>query len=167
MKALMTERDTTEALVRKAQTGDQEAFDQLARRNRDRLLDSIRSWSRFQVGPPIDPDDVVQESMVRAYSSLSRFQWRDDDSFFRWLCGIAKKALSQAVQNSLRQARGDQRTDVRAEEPSPSKMLRREERFDRLESALLSNTSTADLTDEEREIFFRVVGAEDPMGEAG
>ncbi len=37
----------------------------------------------------------------------------------------------------------------------------------RLNAELLSNTSTANLTDEEREIFFRVVGAEDPMGEAG
>ncbi len=37
----------------------------------------------------------------------------------------------------------------------------------RLNAELVSNTSTANLTDEEREIFFRVVGAEDPMGEAG
>ncbi len=37
----------------------------------------------------------------------------------------------------------------------------------RLNAKLVSGTSTADLTDEEREIFFRVVRGKDPMGGAG
>ena len=37
----------------------------------------------------------------------------------------------------------------------------------RLNAELVSNTSTANLTDEEREIFFRVVGGGEQRGEAG
>ena len=37
----------------------------------------------------------------------------------------------------------------------------------RFKAELVAGTSTADLTAEEREVFFRVVGVEDPMGEAG
>ncbi len=58
---------------------------------------------------------------------------------------------------------------VPTEEPVVETMSDNEVRAElqRLNAELLCNTSTADLTDEEREIFFRVVGAEDPMGEAG
>ena len=58
---------------------------------------------------------------------------------------------------------------VPTEEPAVETMSDNEAQADlqRLNAELVSNTSTADLTDEEREIFFRVVGAEDPMGEAG
>ncbi len=58
---------------------------------------------------------------------------------------------------------------VPTEEPAVETMSDNEVRAElqRLNAELLSNTSTANLTDEEREIFFRVVGAEDPMGEAG
>ena len=55
------------------------------------------------------------------------------------------------------------------ERPAVENMSENEARAElqRLNAEILSGTSTADLTDEEREIFFRVVGAEDPMGEAG
>lgn len=132
----MTEHPSTQALVREARSGDRDAFEELARRHRDRLLEAIRSWSKFQVGPPVDAEDVVQESFLRAFGSLGGFEWQDEDAFFRWLCGIARRALAQAIKDSLRAARPDERLQAHSRDPSPSRALGREERFDRLEAAL-------------------------------
>jgi len=136
MKAAMNQKESIQTLVRRAQAGDREAFDGLVRALRDRLRASVESWARFQLGGHVEVDDVLQETFVRAYRSLGHFQWQGDDSFFRWLCGIARKALAQAVQDSLRAARERGGRLAPRSEPTPSRAARREERFDRLEEAL-------------------------------
>ena len=59
-------------LVGRAQRGEPEAFDLLARRYQNRLAKLV---SRY-VNDPADVLDVVQESLRRAYRALGRF--RDD-----------------------------------------------------------------------------------------
>ena len=100
MKDTMVEQDSTERLVERAKSGDKDAFDQLAERFRRRLGSSVEAWSKFQLGPKLDPDDTIQETFVRAHRALPRFEWDGDDSFFRWLCGIAKRALAQMAEDA-------------------------------------------------------------------
>ena len=96
MKVAMVEPDPdTEILVDKARRGDREAFDALALRFRSRLQDSIQSWARFRIEPPLEVEEVLQETFIRAFKSLKNFDWQEDDAFFRWLCGIAKRAVAQ------------------------------------------------------------------------
>ena len=136
MKALMVERDSTQHTVERARDGDRDAFDQLAEGCQDRLRVSIQSWSKFQLGPKVDAEDVIQETLLRAYRSLGNFEWRDDDSFFRWLCGIAKRTVAQAVQDARRTKTPASARGAPTSGPSPTKALRRHERFERLEAAL-------------------------------
>lgn len=136
MKDTMVEQDSTERLVERAKSGDRDAFDQLAERFRRRLGSSVEAWSRFQLGPKLDPEDTIQETFIRAHRALPRFEWDGDDSFFRWLCGIAKRALAQMAEDARKARPPSTAADVPVGTPSPSQILRRHERFDRLEAAV-------------------------------
>lgn len=139
MQALMVDRETTQWLVERARGGDREAFDLLAVRFQAQLRDSIRSWSRYRLGAPLDVEEVLQDTFVRAFSAIGRFEWQGDDSFFRWLCGIAKRAVAQAAQEA-RAAKLEERAGsagrIPAKGPTQSQAARRNERFDRLERSL-------------------------------
>lgn len=140
MQPAMMEHDNSRILVGRAQAGDRGAFDALVEKNRDRLRSRIESWARFQLGPRLDIDEVLQETFVRAFSALSRFEWQDENAFFRWLCGVGKKALAEVARTERRHAirRGAAVSVERvpSPDPAPSKTLQRGERFDRLEEAL-------------------------------
>jgi RNA polymerase sigma-70 factor (ECF subfamily) len=136
MKTLMIDQNATRNLVDRARNGEREAFDLLASAFGPRLRLSIQGWSKFQLGPKADADDVLQETFVRAYRGLPRFEWQDEDSFFRWLCGIAKHALAQAAQDARRVGQSVTSDPVQKSGASATRVLRRHERFDRLEAAL-------------------------------
>jgi RNA polymerase sigma-70 factor (ECF subfamily) len=136
MQALMEDQDQTLRLVAAAKRGDRKAFDRLAALFQDRVRTSVEGWTKFQLGPRVEIDEVLQETLVRAFRSLDRFQWDGEDSFFRWLCGIAKHALAQAIQDERKQRAAKRAPEAADAGPSRSKVLRREERLDRLEEAL-------------------------------
>lgn len=137
MIPLMTEHDPTRKLVERAREGDREAFDTLAEEFLGRLRASVRGWTRFQLGPRLDIEDVLQDTLVRAYHALGRFEWQDEDAFFRWLCGIAKRALAQAAQEARKGEVRAAHTRRNEDAPAPIQVLRRQERLDRLEAALM------------------------------
>ena len=71
-----------QALVRKAQTGDRLAFEELVRRyDRDVLRLALNLVHR-----PEDARDVYQEGFLRAYRNLHRFRF--ECSFYTWLYRI-------------------------------------------------------------------------------
>ena len=147
----MEDHDRIHDLIGRAQDSDQQAFDELTGLYRPRLKDSVQSWARFQLGPPVDVEDVLQSTMLRALKSLPRFVEDGQDSFFRWLCGIAKRALAQAVQDKRRDDQqrpvGSRIGGVEDSDPTQSTVMRREERFSRLESCL------KELPPEQREVL--------------
>ena len=147
MNALMDDQERTVILVDHAKAGDREAFDRLLARFQGRLRSTVESWSRFQLGAKIEVDDLLQESFVRAFRSLERFEWQGDDSFFRWLCGIVKRALAQAIQEQRTGHGTGNHSSVACSGPTQAKISRRVERFERLEEALQS------LTPEYREVL--------------
>ena len=143
----MTEETTTRALVARAQSGDRSAFDELAARYRDDLLRSARSRYRPADGLLSDPEDLVSETILRAFEGISSFQWTGKDSFSRWLFGICRNVRLTEIRRkrvtlSLNHARS-----AESEEPTPSRALGRRERFERLERAI------AELPDEYREVL--------------
>jgi RNA polymerase sigma-70 factor (ECF subfamily) len=131
------------ALVRKAQEGDRRAFDEIVGRYRSRLETQVRARLGERLRSLVEVDDVLQDVFTSAYSSISRFQWRDEESFYRWLGGIAEHLIwNQSQKKGLGQLRLER--EPPAGGVSPSRGLRREERFERLEKAL------EDLTPEQR-----------------
>jgi RNA polymerase sigma-70 factor (ECF subfamily) len=145
MQELNVTRDEFQAFLARAQGGEREASDRLLEEHRGRL----ETWVRRQIGARLrsraDAEDIVQDTFLRAFESIGRFSWTHDDSFFQWLCAIARHLIWNASQ------RGSSRELSLSIDPpqrgaAPSTAMRREERFDRLERAL------RDLRPEEREV---------------
>jgi RNA polymerase sigma-70 factor (ECF subfamily) len=142
MQRTMTEKSREKALVERAQQADRAAFDELTGSVGDALITRIRRRIGRELRPRLDPEDVLQETYLRAFRSIDTFQWKGERSFESWLYGIALNiilhtAREQGKRNVLRITREPQ-TDG----SSPSQRQRREERFDRLEAAV--NTLSTD-----------------------
>lgn len=78
----MSEREIDQALVERAQGGDQHAFDQLVTKYQRKLG---RLLSRF-IRDPAEVEDVAQEAFIKAYRALPSF--RGDSAFYTWLYRI-------------------------------------------------------------------------------
>ena len=79
----MNDRQIDQALVERAQKGEQKAFEMLMSKYQRRL---IRLISRF-VKDEHEVNDVAQEAMIRAYRALPNF--RGESAFYTWLYRIA------------------------------------------------------------------------------
>jgi RNA polymerase sigma-70 factor, ECF subfamily len=76
----------TTGMERRALSGDREAFDAMIGSSLQRL----RAVVRRMIGHPEDTEDVVQESLLRAWNGRTGF--RQDASFATWLCAIGARA---------------------------------------------------------------------------
>ena len=129
--------DAYHSLIQRALTGDREAFDELVRDHHSRIRAVLRKWR----GSVSDQDiaDVLGEAFLRAFGAMAGFDpraHRDPDAFFRWLSGIA---LNVARENAKREVR--RRCEPIEREPAESgvtqsRAMRRDERMERLQSAL-------------------------------
>jgi RNA polymerase sigma-70 factor (ECF subfamily) len=139
MQDLTLENPPMQELLDRARRGDREAFDAIVRRLRSRLQGSIEKWSRLRLGPHVDVEDVLQETFLRAYRSLDRFEHKDgagDETLVRWLAGIARHVLADLLRQAARGEATASSLEGAANGPSPSRLERREERLDRLQEAL-------------------------------
>ena len=101
-------------LVRQAQSGQQEAFEALVLRHGDRLHASLRQFGLT----PTETDDVAQETLLRAWRGLPRFEAKA--TFFTWLYRIAfNEAHRRLSRRPAEPPLGDQALDELAA-PGPS-----------------------------------------------
>ena len=89
-------RNGTDAIVAAATGGDRAAFSELARRHRREL----QAHCYRMLGSSEDPEDLVQETFLRAWRSRASF--RGDASFRAWLYRIATNACHDALQRRSR-----------------------------------------------------------------
>jgi RNA polymerase sigma-70 factor (ECF subfamily) len=135
MTALM-EPQETEALVRRAQHGDREAFDELVNVHARRLEALVHSRMGAHLKRVYEVDDVVQEVLVRSFAAMDRFRWEGDGSFMRWLGSIAEHVILKLAGRYEREHKLSILGDPPGTRVSPSRSLRREERFERLRQAV-------------------------------
>lgn len=134
---LMTESHTSKSgLVRRAKRGDREALGRLFEDCRPRLEALVKRISSERLKRGAGVDDVVQETFARACEAIVGFEWRDEDSFFRWLSVVARNVVLEAARREKMSWGLLAEEDRGSGELSQSRTLRREERFDRLEEAL-------------------------------
>ncbi len=93
---LPRERPELEELVRAAQAGDRQAFDELVRRT---YVDTYTLALRLTANEE-DAQDVVQESYLRAWRAIGRF--RGDAQFSTWMYRITANAAFTAVKRRRR-----------------------------------------------------------------
>ena len=121
-----------EGIVRRAARGDVRAHEIIYRAFSSPVYSMCLRFTRV----PAQAEDLLQDTQLRAFQLIQRFTWKGDDSFFRWLCIIAQHLIWNASQ---KRSLDDTQLVVEppAREVSPSKRMRRKERFDRLEESLL------------------------------
>ena len=134
----MANNPNTKALLEKARGGDRAAFEAAAAECRERLEGYVRTRLGSHLRPVVEVEDVVQETYAQAIASISRFEWRGEESFLRWLNRIAEHAILNLAKKQ--RARGGAvlfvEHDAPGGDPAPSRAMRREERRDRLQQAL-------------------------------
>jgi RNA polymerase sigma-70 factor, ECF subfamily len=85
-------------LVLRAQTGEQDAFDALVRKYRERVMKLSMRYTRNHA----DAEDAVQNAFLRAYAGLPQF--RGEASFYSWLHRIAINSAKTVVSLRTRDA---------------------------------------------------------------
>ena len=136
----------TRGLVERAQGGDRKAFEDLFRLHEERLQACVASRLGSNLRRKVTAEDVVQDTLLKAFQAMGSFRWQGEDSFFRWLASVAENViLYHARRDALSQKIVLPRRTSSVE--SPSKGLVRAERFDRLEAALKS------LPDDHRQVI--------------
>jgi RNA polymerase sigma-70 factor (ECF subfamily) len=132
----MTAPETTEALVQRAQEGDRDALGKLFEGLSPRLEAAISARMGEKLRGQVEPADILQETLGWATKAIGRFRWRGEDSFYRWLRGIAEHAILKAASGSKSPPILRLPEAVPGESVTASKAVRRQERFDRLQEAL-------------------------------
>jgi len=123
-------------LIERARQGEAGAFERLAEEHRGRIEALVRSRLGSRLLGQIGPEDVVQETLMRALKSLKSYAHEGADSFFRWLAGIAHHVILEAARRHDRELIVPLDADIPGAESSPSSAARRDERFERLQAAL-------------------------------
>ncbi|HEY3773154.1 MAG TPA: sigma-70 family RNA polymerase sigma factor [Solirubrobacteraceae bacterium] len=103
----MADASGERALVKRAQAGDEDAFEQIVVMHAERVYGALR---RFGLDPG-EADDVAQEVFLRAWRSIDRFQGRAQLS--TWLYRIA---FNEAQRRLARNASATLGTDPGGED---------------------------------------------------
>ncbi|GMW02708.1 MAG: RNA polymerase sigma factor [Candidatus Hydrogenedentota bacterium] len=129
-----------EFLVTQARQGDRWAFEKLVKRYERPLYNYLRRMT----GDPTDAEDVFQETFLKVYSHLNRFQ--EGRPFKPWLYRIATNTARDFLRHKRRRpqvslddedgARPSLLDTLAASLPSPSSLLASRENVERLEKAV-------------------------------
>ncbi len=139
--------DPTQFLIEKAREGDREAFEALVESHRERLAALVEPRVGKHLLGRVAVEDILQETLTRAFASMGGFQWRGPSSFLRWLRTIAERVILEEVRRQGKQGHVVELVrEPLGDGTSPSRQLRRDERFERLERVL------GDLSDDHREV---------------
>ncbi|MBI4583296.1 MAG: sigma-70 family RNA polymerase sigma factor [Planctomycetes bacterium] len=143
----MIDHSPTEHLLLKAQGGDRAAFDQLMKTFGPRLESLVRLRLGSELRARVEVDDILQETLVQAFRSINSLRKPNESAFFQWLAGIANHVIWNEARHQERRPAVPYEDKAAANDPTPSRILRRSERFDRLQEALNS------LSPEHREVI--------------
>jgi RNA polymerase sigma-70 factor, ECF subfamily len=137
-------------LVERARAGDRPAFDELALKFRPAITALIVRRLGGTLRQAASVEDVLQETMVRAFGSLDRFKWPEGEGesggagggdratpFLRWLGGIAVRIILEHARRLRRPSPIALDRDIPdGDDVSPGRALARRERLERFEAAL-------------------------------
>jgi RNA polymerase sigma-70 factor (ECF subfamily) len=135
MRELMKKPTTIANLVERAKTADQQAIQDLVVHFQPRLEGFVHSRMGHRMQLQTDAEDVVQETLAKAFQNIRQLNWQGEKAFFSWLVSIAENIILSASQKADRIPL-ELNPDAPDSEESPSKHLRRNERFERLEKAI-------------------------------
>ena len=130
-------------LIDRIKQGDREAFTPLFEKYRPRLAVLIHYRLGPQLRAKVDIDDILQETLLKAYKEFDHFSYRGPGSFLHWLSRIAEHVIADLARYYGRDMRraaeavpfrspsnpdGAEPVDIR----TPSRLLALDERLRRL-----------------------------------
>jgi RNA polymerase sigma-70 factor (ECF subfamily) len=123
-------------LMDRARTGDRAAFDELVAPLVPELRERIFAHMGERLRQKLDIDDVIQETLLRAFQAVRNFRWQGERSLGHWLEGIAANFVLYSARTQRRRRELALTRDPEAKDVSPSRHQRREERFARLKKSI-------------------------------
>jgi RNA polymerase sigma-70 factor, ECF subfamily len=84
-------------LIKKAVTGDSAALEILLFHHRKRLLAYLRKHFPDALRASLEPEDILQDTWLRAIRAISEFRPTASDPVYRWLVTIARNLISDQV----------------------------------------------------------------------
>jgi RNA polymerase sigma-70 factor (ECF subfamily) len=158
----MDER-TRMAHVKKAVGGDPDALQLLLIERHNSLLAVVRARLPVSLGRYVDPDDVVQETYIRAFSGVTSCQFDSAAAFHAWLEGVAVNTLRDQERFLRRRKRDVLRNVEGSARPSESydRLFERitvcdstpSRKLAKVEAAAAVLSSLARLTGDQREVI--------------
>ncbi|HUB79108.1 MAG TPA: sigma-70 family RNA polymerase sigma factor [Bryobacteraceae bacterium] len=137
---------STFTLLEKAQAGDREAFSRALEKYQRRLAVLIHFKLSKRTRTFAEVDDVMQETLLRAFRDIGQFSYQARGSFLCWLSAIADHVIVDRVRYQGRERRTGEEIPFRSEsnpagpEPvdtkTPSRLLAQKEAVERLLSRL-------------------------------
>ena len=102
----MAEQPTTSFdLIDRIQRGDREALSQLFDRYRRRLAVLIHYRLGSHLRGVVEIDDILQETLLTAFTQMNRFTYRTPGSFLRWLSRIMDHVITDTARYHGRKKR--------------------------------------------------------------
>jgi RNA polymerase sigma-70 factor (ECF subfamily) len=116
----MHNEDHERELVIKAVKGDQASLQKLLVSQTDVIVRYAHRKLPRTAQEQVDPEDIVQQTFVKAFRSIGRFRIEDAKGFQGWLLAIADHVIKDAIKGQQRIKRGGQFQRLRHAEPTPS-----------------------------------------------
>ena len=105
MRSPMGSATSSQGLVERIKTGDQEAFTALFSRHRPRLAVLVHYRLSADLRRWYEVDDILQEAFLRAFRDFDQFTYRSAGSFMSWLASIADHVMADLARSHGRQKR--------------------------------------------------------------
>ncbi len=122
--ARMNSPTSTFALLEKARAGDEQALSRAFEKYRRRLAVLVYYKLSPQTRNFSEVEDLVQETLLRAFRDLGGFSYQSPGSFLRWLSSIADHVIIDRLRYQNRACRaGDQvrfRSESNPQGPDPA-----------------------------------------------
>jgi len=133
---------STFALLEQAQAGDREALSRAFEKHQRRLAVLVHFKLSDRARAFAEVDDIVQETLLRAFRDFHRFSYQAPGSFLRWLSAIADHVIVDRVRYQGRERRAGEEIPFRSESnpagpnpidtKTPSRLLAQQEAVERL-----------------------------------
>ena len=133
---------STFTLLEQAQAGDREALSRAFEKYQRRLAVLVHFKLSDRTRTFAEVDDIVQETLLRAFRDIRNFSYQAPGSFLRWLSAIAEHVIVDRVRYQGRERRAGQEIRFRsannpagpepADTKTPSRLLAQQEAVERL-----------------------------------
>jgi RNA polymerase sigma-70 factor (ECF subfamily) len=144
--------EETDYLVQRAQKGDTRAVEELFRRYLPRVRQIVALRLGYRRTDSDALDDLVQESLLRVFENLDKYQAASEGRFRHWIATCVANSVRNCFRDARAEKRGGGRVRTFAEvypadlassifpgkEPTPSAILAGKDALEKIEAALMA-----------------------------